>query len=149
MLCFGSIESYHVLCELCYWVVVALLLYIPVNSYGHVGRVSSPNHTFFHGQAWTSTSIHTFACNWHQPFLNESVEEKKMTVESISWSLNVSMGSGWDQTHHPWICSQTLICSQTCYWLRYAAQHCVIEGQIYKGIIGKWPSNGHFPIISL
>ena len=24
-----------------------LILYIPVNSYGHVGMVSSPNHTFF------------------------------------------------------------------------------------------------------
>ena len=27
-----------------------LLLYIPVNSYGHVGTVSSPNHTFFLGK---------------------------------------------------------------------------------------------------
>ena len=27
-----------------------LLLYVPVNSYGHVGAVSSPNH-FFLGQA--------------------------------------------------------------------------------------------------
>ena len=27
--------------------VFVLLLYIPVNSYGHVGTVSSPNHTFF------------------------------------------------------------------------------------------------------
>ena len=25
--------------------------YIPVNSYGHVGTVSSPNHMFFPGQA--------------------------------------------------------------------------------------------------
>ena len=23
------------------------MLYVPVNSYGHVGTVSSPNHTFF------------------------------------------------------------------------------------------------------
>ena len=28
----------------------ALMLYIPVNSYGHVGTVSSPNHTFFLGK---------------------------------------------------------------------------------------------------
>ena len=28
-----------------------LLLYVPVNSYDHVVMVSSPNHTFFPGQA--------------------------------------------------------------------------------------------------
>ena len=27
-----------------------LLLYVPGNSYGHVGTVSSPNHTFFPGK---------------------------------------------------------------------------------------------------
>ena len=27
-----------------------LILYIPVNSYRHVGTVSSPNHTFFLGK---------------------------------------------------------------------------------------------------
>ena len=27
-----------------------LILYIPVNSYGHVGKVNSPNHTFFLGK---------------------------------------------------------------------------------------------------
>ena len=30
--------------------LIGLLLYIPVNSYGHVGTVSSPNHTF----SWAS-----------------------------------------------------------------------------------------------
>ena len=30
--------------------LVGLLLYIPVNSYGHVGMVSSPNHIFFLGK---------------------------------------------------------------------------------------------------
>ena len=29
-------------------------LYISVNSYGHVGTVTSPNQTFFPGQAWLS-----------------------------------------------------------------------------------------------
>ena len=29
---------------------VGLMLYAPVNSYGHVGTVSSPNHTFFLGK---------------------------------------------------------------------------------------------------
>ena len=27
-----------------------LMLNVPVNSYGHVGTVSSPNHTFFLGK---------------------------------------------------------------------------------------------------
>ena len=27
-----------------------LLLYVPGNNYGHVGMVSSPNHTFFLGK---------------------------------------------------------------------------------------------------
>ena len=27
-----------------------LVLYVPVNSYDHVGMVSSPNHTFFLGK---------------------------------------------------------------------------------------------------
>ena len=31
-----------------------LMLYVPVNSYDHVRTVSSPYHTFFHGQAWLS-----------------------------------------------------------------------------------------------
>ena len=30
--------------------LVDLILYILVNSYGHVGTVSSPNHTFFLGK---------------------------------------------------------------------------------------------------
>ena len=31
------------------FIFFGLLLYVPVNSYGHVGTVSSPNHTFFLG----------------------------------------------------------------------------------------------------
>ena len=39
-------------------------------------------------------------------------------------NLHESIGPGQDQTRDPWICSQThmYICSQTCYWLPYAAQ---------------------------
>ena len=37
-------------------------------------------------------------------------------------NLHESMGSGQDWTRNPWICSQTRICCQTCYRLRYAAQ---------------------------
>ena len=43
-----------------------LLLFVPVNSYGHGGTVSSPNHTF----SWASLNkrltilcTHTFTCN--------------------------------------------------------------------------------------
>ena len=32
------------------------------------------------------------------------------------------MGPDRDRTRDPWICSQTRICSQTCYRLRYAAR---------------------------
>ena len=63
-----------------------------VKSFGHGGTVSSPNHTF----SWTSLNkrlTHTFACNWQQPFLNESAEGRKMTVEIISWSISTKV---WD-----------------------------------------------------
>ena len=52
----------------------------------------------FPGQAWTSSkpviSALTFACNWHQPFLNESAEGRRMTIEIISWSISTKV---WDQ----------------------------------------------------
>ena len=35
--------------------------------------------------------------------------------------LHESMGPGRDRTRDPWICSQTRICCQTRYQLRYAA----------------------------
>ena len=37
------------------WFGFGLLLYVPGNSYGHVGMVNSSNHTFFPGQAGTSS----------------------------------------------------------------------------------------------
>ena len=33
-----------------FFLVFGLILYVPVNSYGHVGTVGSPNHTFFLGK---------------------------------------------------------------------------------------------------
>ena len=51
--------------------------------YGHGGTVSSLNHIFS-----------TFACNWQQPFLNDSAEGRRMTVEIISWSISIKI---WDQ----------------------------------------------------
>ena len=53
---------------LCYSLIdlFVMLLYIPINSFGHGGMVSSPNHTF----SWTSLNkqvpvicAHTFTCN--------------------------------------------------------------------------------------
>ena len=43
----------------------------------------------------TSNRAHTFACNWQQPFLNESAEGRRMTVEIISWSISTKV---WDPT---------------------------------------------------
>ena len=38
-------------------------------------------------------------------------------------NLHESMGQGRDCTRGPWICSQTRICCQTLYRLRYTAQY--------------------------
>ena len=38
------------------------------------------------------------------------------------------MGPGRDRTRDPWMCSQTRICSQTRYRLRYAARSIIIQG---------------------
>ena len=55
--------------------------------------------TLFPGQAgtrgWPVIRAHTFACNWQQPFLNESAEGKRVIVEIISWSTSTKV---WDQT---------------------------------------------------
>ena len=40
---FYSEQENYLICLFC---LFGLMLYIPVNSYGHVGTVSSPNHTF-------------------------------------------------------------------------------------------------------
>ena len=65
-----------------------------VNSYGHGGMVSPPNHTFSWAglSKWlTSIRAHTFACNWQQPFLNESAEGRRMMVEIKSWSISTKV----------------------------------------------------------
>ena len=65
-----------------------LMLYVPVNSYGHVGTVSYLiNHTFSLGKL-------DFACKWQQLFLNQAVEGRRMEVEIISWSISTKV---WDQ----------------------------------------------------
>ena len=49
--------------------------------------------TLFPWQAWTSTSPVLCAHNWQQPFLNDSAEGWRMTVEIISWSTSMKV---WD-----------------------------------------------------
>ena len=71
--------------------------------------------TLFPGQAWTSGYLvlcaHTFACNWQQPFLNDSAEGRRMN-EIV---YHESMGPGRDRTRDPWISSQTRICISLLY----------------------------------
>ena len=48
----GDREScYNASSDLLGWLVGCLMFYVPVNSYDHVGMVSSPNHTFVPEQA--------------------------------------------------------------------------------------------------
>ena len=74
--------------------------------YGHCGTVSSPNHTF----SWaslnkqlTSTILpaHTFACNSQQPFLNDSAEGRRMTVEIIHDQSPRKYGTGPGSNSRP------------------------------------------------
>ena len=54
--------------------------------------------TLFPGQAWTSSSpvlrSHTFTFYWQQPFLNDSAEGRRITVEIIAWSISTKV---WDR----------------------------------------------------
>ena len=43
---------------------------------------------------FTSNRAHPFACNWQQPFMNDSAEGRRMTVEIISWSISTKV---WDR----------------------------------------------------
>ena len=62
-----------------------LLFYVPGNSYGHGGMVSSPNHTFLLGkleQVDNQYFVHILA----QPFLNDSTEGRRMTLKVWDWA---------------------------------------------------------------
>ena len=71
----------------------------------------------------TSNRAHTFACNWQQPFMNDSFSGREENDRRNYFMINLheSMGPGRDRTRDPWICSQLRICSQTRYRLSYAA----------------------------
>ena len=75
-----------------------LRFYVPVNSYSHVERVSTPNHTFSEASLtmWL-TSAHTFTCNL-QPFLNQRKEENDhrnffMIYLQVSMRLDLDLQS--------------------------------------------------------
>ena len=69
-----------------------LFVFVPVNSYGHVGTASSPNHTFFLGKLEQAVNQYFV----HLARINEScsrtqcsdtrqlAEGKRMTIEIIS-----------------------------------------------------------------
>ena len=98
-----------------------------INSYGHGGTVSSPNHTF----SWASLNkqLTSTLCTYFRLYLTTTLLERFSGREEndrrnyFMIKLHESMGPGQDRTRDPWICSQTRICCQVRYWLRYAAQY--------------------------
>ena len=64
------------------------ILDLSVNSYGHVGMVSSPNHTF----SWASLAkrLTSTSCTYNRLYLTatllESAEGRRMAVEMIKCS---------------------------------------------------------------
>ena len=90
-----------------------LVIYIPVDSYGHVEMVSSANHTFCqgklnYGKRFTGTSCTYYRLSLTTTFMNQWKGGNYFTI-----NLHKSMRMGQDRTRNPWICSQTRICSQT------------------------------------
>ena len=97
-----------------------------VNSYGHCGTVSSPNHTF--SWAGLNKRLTSNSCTYFRLLLTTTLlewisgREENDRRNYFMINLHESMGPGRDRTRDPWICSQTCICSQTRYRLRYAAR---------------------------
>ena len=86
--------------------LLGLMLYVPVNSYGHVGMVSSPNHTFFLGKlqlAVIQYFVHTLWLVTQQPFLNQWERENDRR-NYFKIKIHKIMGPGLDPTLDPWIC---------------------------------------------
>ena len=64
------------------------MLYVPVNSYDHVGTVSSPSHTFFLGKL--DEAVNQYFVHIQTATLLES-EEGRMAIEIISWSISMKV----------------------------------------------------------
>ena len=77
-----------------------------VNSYGHGGTVSSPNHTF--SWAGLNKRLTSNSCTYFR---------LKLTTILLEW---ISGREENDRRNYFMICSQTRICSQTHYRLHYA-----------------------------
>ena len=92
-----------------------------VNSYGHGGTVSSPNHTFFLGkleQAVNQYFVHILSLvTDNNPFKGGEWPQKLFHNQSPQ-----KYGTGRGSTCNPRICSQSRICCQTHYRLRYTAR---------------------------
>ena len=80
------------------WLVGFCCFTSQVNSYGHCGKVSSPNHTF----SWaglnkrlTSNSCTYFRLKLTTTLLEWISEGRRMTIEIISWSISTKV---WDRT---------------------------------------------------
>ena len=74
--------------------VYGLNLNVPVNSYGHVRTVSSPNHTFFLSKLDKAIYLY-LPCSW-QAFLNQRKGgewPKKLFHEQSQWKYGTGPGS--------------------------------------------------------
>ena len=76
-------------CTCIYFVCLFCCFTSQVNSYGHGETVRSPNHTFFLSkleQAVNQYFVHilSLVTDNVQPFLNDSAEGRRMTIEIIS-----------------------------------------------------------------
>ena len=96
-----------------------------LSSYLHVGMVSSPSHTFFLGkleQVVNQYFVHilSLVTDNSPSWMNQQEENDSRNYFMIN--LHESMEPGRDRTRDPWICSQTRICCQTHYRLRYVAR---------------------------
>ena len=92
---------------------ICLLLYVQVNSYGHVGTVSSPNYTFYLGKLEPVVNQYFVLILWLVTYNNASGREENDRRNYFMTNLHEGMGPGWDRTHDPWICSQTRIRSMS------------------------------------
>ena len=71
-----------------------------------------------------------------------SGREEKYHRNYFMINLHESMGLGRDRTRNPWICSQTRICCQTRYRLRYEARS-IVDDTRYTTHNWRWTSNDH------
>ena len=88
-----------------------LILYIPVNSYGHVQMVSSTNHTFFLSKldlAVNKYFVHILSLITDNNSSWTSGREVNDHRNYFMINLRESKGPGRYQTRNPWICSRVL-----------------------------------------